>query len=145
MVRSFLDVFPYATLWTTEFHEMLLIGSLAPIELEVAQISARFAPPGVERAMKEVGAATPAALLATWVTEKEGLEQYAGGALPATDDRPRIEYAMWLRSNEITRVLPELLSFELEPRLINTGPEFSSEMLTERENLLRFYAAGLDA
>jgi spermidine synthase len=27
-VRSFLDVFPYATLWTSEFHEMLLVGSL---------------------------------------------------------------------------------------------------------------------
>jgi spermidine synthase len=27
LVRSFLDVFPHATLWTTELHEMLLIGS----------------------------------------------------------------------------------------------------------------------
>ena len=26
LVRSFLDVFPYATLWTSEFHEMLLVG-----------------------------------------------------------------------------------------------------------------------
>jgi spermidine synthase len=26
LVRSFLDVFPYATLWTTEMHEMLMIG-----------------------------------------------------------------------------------------------------------------------
>ena len=30
LVRSFLDVFPYATLWTTELHEMLLVGSLNP-------------------------------------------------------------------------------------------------------------------
>ena len=35
LVRSFLDVFPYASLWTTEFHEMLLIGSAEPIELDV--------------------------------------------------------------------------------------------------------------
>ena len=101
--------------------------------------------------MKEVGVASPTALLATWVTANEGLEQYAGGALPVTDDRPRIEYATWLRPNEITRVarqlrvLPELLSFKSEQHLINAGPEFSSEVLTERENLLRFYAAGLDA
>src|ERR1700740_35203 len=32
LVQSFLDVFPYATLWSTELHEMLLIGSFAPIE-----------------------------------------------------------------------------------------------------------------
>ena len=30
LVRSFLDAFPQATLWTTELHEMLLVGSLAP-------------------------------------------------------------------------------------------------------------------
>ena len=29
LVRSFLDVFPYASLWTSEFHEMLLVGSMA--------------------------------------------------------------------------------------------------------------------
>ena len=29
LVRSFLDVFPHASLWTTELHEMLLIGSFA--------------------------------------------------------------------------------------------------------------------
>jgi spermidine synthase len=33
LVRSFLDVFPYASLWTTEAHEMLLVGSPDPIEL----------------------------------------------------------------------------------------------------------------
>jgi spermidine synthase len=145
LVRSFLDVFPYATLWTTELHEMLLIGSPVPIELDVSRISERFALPGVEEAMKEIGVASPAALLAMWVTAREGLEQYAGGALPVTDDRPRIEYATWLRANEITRVLPEMLSFRTEPRLMNADSVFSSEVSTERENLMRFYSAGLDA
>jgi hypothetical protein len=79
------------------------------------------------------------------VTGREGLERYAAGALPVTDDRPRIEYASWLRANEITRVLPELLSFKTEPRLINAGSVFASEVSTERENLMRFYSAGLDA
>jgi hypothetical protein len=31
LVRSFLDVFPYPTLWTTELHETLLVGSLSPM------------------------------------------------------------------------------------------------------------------
>jgi spermidine synthase len=42
LVRSFLDAFPYATLWTTEFHEMLLVGSEEPIELDAANIAARY-------------------------------------------------------------------------------------------------------
>ena len=63
LVRSFLDVFPHASLWTTEFHEMLLIGSFEPIELDVPRIAARFDQPEVAAALREVGIASPAALL----------------------------------------------------------------------------------
>ena len=35
LVRSFIDVFPYASLWSTELHEAMLIGSFHPIELDV--------------------------------------------------------------------------------------------------------------
>src|SRR5271170_3009875 len=42
LVRSFLDSFPHVTLWTTELHEMLLIGSFSPIELNADQIANRF-------------------------------------------------------------------------------------------------------
>ena len=98
LVRSFLDVFPYATLWTSEFHEMLLVGSLQPIELDAARISARFGQPGVRNALQDVGVASPAALLATWVTDREGLVRFAADAPAVTDDQPRIEYAPWVRS-----------------------------------------------
>jgi len=37
-VRSFLDVYPQATLWTTEIHEMLFVGSIEPIDLDVPRI-----------------------------------------------------------------------------------------------------------
>ncbi len=50
--RSFLDVFPHATLWTTELHEMMLVGSLAPIELDAARIATRFNQPGVSTALE---------------------------------------------------------------------------------------------
>jgi predicted membrane-bound spermidine synthase len=110
LVRSFLDAFPYASLWTTEFHEMLLIGSAEPIELDVKRITARFDQPEVAAALREVGIASPAALLATWVTDRAGLERYAGGASTVTDDRPRIEYATWVRLGEFSRVLPRVLA-----------------------------------
>lgn len=42
LVRSFLDVFPSATLWTTELHEMLLIGSFTPIGADGPLPSACF-------------------------------------------------------------------------------------------------------
>ncbi|MDH5774650.1 MAG: spermidine synthase, partial [Nitrospirota bacterium] len=97
LVRSFLDVFPYATLWTTELHEMLLVGSLEAVNLDVPRIIERFTKPELASALREVGIASPEALLATWVTDRSGLETYAGDALPITDDQPRIEYADWVR------------------------------------------------
>src|SRR5262249_36792342 len=109
LVRSFLDVFPHASLWTTELHEMLLVGSLSTMTLDPERIRRRFGEPAVREALAEVGVASPAALLATWVTDRAGLERYAGGAPPVTDDRPRIEYAPWVRPGEVVRVLPELL------------------------------------
>ncbi len=145
LVRSFIDVFPYATLWTTELHEMLLVGSFQPIALDVTRLSARFNQPTVAGALSEVGVDSPAALLATWVTGREGLEQYASGTEPVTDDRPRIEYATWVRPNEITKTLPALLALRTSPPLRNASESQWNEVTEDRDRLHTLYAAGLAA
>lgn len=143
LVRSFIDVFPHAALWTTEFHEMLMIGSLQPLELDAVRIQERFAQPEVAAALAEVGVDSPAALLATWITDRQGLERYAGDARPVTDDQPRIEYAPWVRSREITRVLPVLLALRREPPLLNASPAFLGEVDDQWRSLRRFYGVSL--
>jgi predicted membrane-bound spermidine synthase len=145
LVRSFLDVFPHASLWTTEFHETLLIGSLEPMELDVQRIVARFNQPGVAGALREVGIGSPAALLATWITDRNGMERYAADAPAVTDDRPRIEYASWVRAKEVTRVLPRLLDLRTDPPLLNANAAFLAALADERQRLLTFYSAGLHA
>jgi len=145
LVRSFLDVFPHASLWTTDIHEMLLIGSDAPLTLDVPKIVRRFDQPEVAQALREVGIASPAALLATWVTDRAGLERYAGEAAAVTDDRPRIEYSSWVRPGEVLRVLPELLALRTAPPLRNADPAFAAAVDQERERLLTFYDAALSA
>lgn len=145
LVRSFLDVFAYASLWTTDIHEMLLIGSEAPLKLDVAKVIERFNYPDVASALTEVGVASPAALLATWVTDREGLERYAGTAPAVTDDRPRIEYSSWTRPGEFQRVLPELLALRTAPPLEDADETFRASVAMENELLLTFYAAALNA
>lgn len=139
LVRSFLDVFPHASLWTTEFHEMLLIGSATPMVLDVSRIRQRFEQPQVSAALAEVGVSSVEALLATWVTDRQGLERYAGDAPPVTDDRPRIEYAPWVRPREITRVLPALLALRVAPTLENANPSVQAAVNDEWALLHRFY------
>jgi len=138
LVKSMLNVFPYVTLWTTEVHEMMLIGSMRPMRLDYARVSARMQAPSVGDALREVGINSAADLLATYVTDRTGLERYAGNALPVTDDQPRIEYARWVRPREIIRVLPKLLSLGSPLPLTASHEEIAS---VERSylQLLDFY------
>ncbi|KPC55355.1 fused MFS/spermidine synthase [Amantichitinum ursilacus] len=145
LVRSFIDVFPNASLWTTELHEMLLVGSAEPMPLNAAQISARFNQPTVRQALGEVGIDSPAALLSTWVTDADGLRRYVDNAPAVTDDRPLIEYATWVRPREISRVLPALLALHVEVPLPDATPALRSEIEQRRLALMDFYAAGLAA
>lgn len=145
LVRSFLDVFPHATLWTTELHETLLIGSAEPIELDATRIADRFGRPGVSKALGEVGIASPAALLATYVTDRAGLERYAQDTPATTDDRPRIEYAAWVRDDEFSRVLPRVLAAgTTAPPVLNAGAPLIAAISAEGRRLMEFYQAGLD-
>lgn len=145
LVRSFLDVYPHASLWTTELHEMLLVGSMEPVELDVPRINERYNQPGVTSALREVGIASPAALLATWVMDRAGLETYAGDALPVSDDRPRIEYADWVRDDELQRVLPDLMKLRTAVPLHGADEAFVRAVAAERQQLLFFYQAALNA
>ena len=143
LVASFLAVFPHATLWTTELHEMLLVGSFEPIELDVPRVVRRFGQPEVAAALREVGIASPAALLATWVTDRAGLQHYAAGAAPVSDDRPRIEYAPWVRPGAFPIALTELMAEYVEPPLRGADAAFADAVRTEAATLHAFYRAGL--
>lgn len=145
LVRSFLDVFPYATLWTTELHEMLLVGALTPIELDAARIEQRFAQSGVGAALAEVGIGSAPALVATWVTDRAGLERYAGDAPAVTDDRPRIEYGPWVRPGDFPRTLSHVLGLRAAPPLQNADQAFHAQAALAWETLLNFYDAGFSA
>jgi spermidine synthase len=145
LIKSFVQVFPYATMWTTELHEMMLVGSMEPVELNVPRIRERFEQPGVAAALREVGISSPAALLSTWITDRAGLEYYAADAQPVTDDRPGIEYAAWVRSADFPKVLTQLLALRSEPPLQGADNAFVESMQAERGTLQAFYDAGLAA
>jgi len=135
LVRSFLDVFPYVGLWTTEVHEMLLVGSTSPMPLDVPQVMRRYERPSVSAALREVGVESPAALLATWVTDRGGLLGFVGDAPPVTDDQPRIEVAPWLRPGEMARVLPVVAALATDPPLESADAAFRDALQRERGEL----------
>jgi predicted membrane-bound spermidine synthase len=145
LVKSFINVFPYAYLWTTEVHEMLLVGSFQPMPLDMTRIAARFSQPQTAAALSEVGIASPAALLATFVTDRDGLAHFAFEAPPVTDDQPRIEYGAWVRPGELGPVLGDLAQYRIDPPLVGAEPQFQIAFQRERDLLDIFYNAALSA
>jgi spermidine synthase len=145
LVRSFLDAFPYATLWTTELHEMLLVGSETPIRLDASAMARRFASETVVASMKAVGVGSPGAVMATWMMGRKELEKFAGAAKVVTDDRPRVEYGSWVRPNEITRVLPQLMALQTLVPVEGADSALQSEIAMRHGTLMNFYIAGLAA
>ncbi|MDR3396917.1 MAG: fused MFS/spermidine synthase [Pandoraea sp.] len=145
LVASFIAVFPHASLWTTELHEMLLVGGQQPLVLDAASIRARFAQPGVSQALSEVGIASPGALLSTWVTDRAGLAYYVEDAKPVTDDRPGIEYAPWVGRQAFGPTLKHLLALQNEPPVIGADDALKADFTRSRQALLAFYQASLAA
>ena len=137
-------MFPFATAWSTELHEVLLVGSPSPIELAGPRVAARYADPAVRTVLAEVGIESPEALLATWVTDRGGLERFAADAPPVTDDRPLIEHAAWVRRGELERVLPRLLALATDVPL-PSGDPLRPAVEAERLELLGFYRFSLHA
>lgn len=145
LVRSFLDTFPQVTLWSTELHEMLLIGSLEPQEFDATRIAERMKERPIAAALGEVGISGPADLLATWMMDRSGLERYAGAARPVTDDQPRIEYAGWVRPDELQRTLPAMIALRTDLPLTAADPAIETSIAEARNRLMLFYQASLNA
>ncbi len=143
LVRSFLDVFPYVTLWSTEMHETLLVGSMEPQRLDIATVAERFMIPSVQEALANVGIATPVAFLATYLTDRQGLETFAAGGLPTTDDRPRLEHAALVRRQDLLDVLARLLSLKTDPVVGGGNQDVDRAIAVERERLHTFYRAAM--
>ena len=118
--------------------------TIEDIALDGPRVAARYAQPGVRSALAEVGVESAEALLATWVTDRAGLERFAGSARPVTDDRPLIEHAAWVRRGEIERVLPRLLAHATDVPLPPADP-LRPAVEAERRELLGFYRFSLHA
>ncbi|UVA81859.1 fused MFS/spermidine synthase [Pandoraea commovens] len=145
LIASFIAVFPHASLWTTELHEMLLVGGQSPLVLDAASIRQRFAQPGVAQSLREVGIDSPGALLATWMTDRSGLAYYVEDAAPVTDDHPRIEYAPWVGRQAFAPTLRNLLALQSEPPVTGADEALTAEIARSRQALLAFYGASLAA
>lgn len=89
IMRTFLEVFPHATLWSDG---TLMVGSLRPLEISRDAFAGRIADPDVRFALLQVGLDSFDALLARYTTGPEGMRRFVGDGPVLTDDKPLLEY-----------------------------------------------------
>jgi spermidine synthase len=89
IVRTFLQVFPNATLW---LGGDLLIGSQQPLRLSPTELAERLADPSARAALAEVGFNQQEDVLAQYRAGPEALRAYVGPGPVLTDDHPILEY-----------------------------------------------------
>jgi spermidine synthase len=89
ILRTFLEVFPEATLWA-DGH--LLVGSVSPLTIQRDAFERHLQHGPTLRALEEVGLGGFQALLDMYVTGPEELRAFVGSGPVLTDDRPLVEY-----------------------------------------------------
>jgi spermidine synthase len=57
----------------------------------------------------------------------------------------RIEYAGWVRGDELQRVLPDLITLRTDPPVRGADEDFETRRRIERQRLMVFYQAALNA
>lgn len=88
ILRTFLEVFPEATLWSEAF----LVGPRGPLRVTEAAFERAKQRPELAAALAEAGLAGIDSLLGLYTAGPKALRRFADGAPILTDDRPLVEY-----------------------------------------------------
>lgn len=89
IMRTFLDVFPHATLW---LDGNLMAGSIAPLQLHEATLAAKRADPRTAAALDAVGLTSFETLKSWYLAGPDEMRRFVGSGPLLTDDRPLLEY-----------------------------------------------------
>jgi Flp pilus assembly protein TadD len=92
IVRTFLDVFPEATMWFCGI-DTVLIGSKGPLNVDLDRMAERMADPAVLPALLDMGVAKPGDVLGWYVAGPQQLREMGGDAQRNVADFPILEFS----------------------------------------------------
>jgi len=122
VIRTFQSVFPSATLWQGSPNNLVLVGSVSPVTIDVNRLQDAFHRPELGKALQQIGLEDELSLLGAFLHGPETLQAYAGQAPIVTDDHPLLEYRIseprpvdpWLRRRSMAELRKYLLNFAPE-------------------------------
>jgi len=113
IARTFQDVYPHATMWLNRFKGYtLLLGTLEPLQIDVARLEAHFRTPAIQRDLAEVHVATPWQFLESFAMRADTVRRYAAGNTRLnTYDHPYVEFYGLSWRDPVEENLAELAYF----------------------------------
>src|SRR5262249_55125819 len=113
IARTFEDVYPHATMWLNRFKGYtLLLGTLEPLQIDVARLEAHFRTGTIQRDLDEVHVATPWQLLESFAMRADAVRRFVAGQTRLnTYDRPYVEFYGVSWRDPVEENLSELASF----------------------------------
>lgn len=93
IMRTFLDVFPEATLW---FDANFMVGTRRPLALDPGALDRLRETPQTRAALNEVGLTGWQELRSWYTAGPDEMRAFVGPGPILTDDRPMVEYHHWL-------------------------------------------------
>jgi spermidine synthase len=105
VIGTFAKVFPYTSLWQSS-HDTLLIGSVAPLEIDWDDLVNRLGEPAVRDQLASIGLDDPYAYLAELGLDDAAVRSYTEGAVINTDDNLFLEFSspLHIGSEAVTRI-----------------------------------------
>ena len=92
-MRTFLEVFPHATLW---YDANFMVGTLKPLSIDPAALDRLRLQPDTREALDAVGLKQFENLRSWFTAGPDEMRAFVGPGPVLTDDRPLVEYHHWL-------------------------------------------------
>ncbi|HEX6738492.1 MAG TPA: hypothetical protein VF310_09480, partial [Vicinamibacteria bacterium] len=97
ILRTFMAVFPEATLWSDG---TLVVGGRGPVVPDPAAFAQRQAEPGARAALASLGLASFHDLSGRYLADASALRRFVGEGPILTDDQPRVEFYLSLPQSD---------------------------------------------
>lgn len=93
IIRTFTQTFSHTSLWTSNYPDMILIGSEEPLQIDYQQLQANFNHPDVMRDFAPYGVESAAGLIGTFWLNDDELRRFSEGARVNSDNHPYLEFS----------------------------------------------------
>jgi spermidine synthase len=118
-MRTFTDAFPNGTVWNSALsgrgYDVVLLGSVLPVRLDVQAIAARIAgSPAVDRSLREAKITSVVDLLGTYASNGQDMQHWLTGVPVNNDFSLKLEYISGLALND--RAADPIFSHMIEGR-----------------------------